>query len=213
MFQSLMKTDIREPDVLISETTHSTAEINMIPPPAPQDGLVMSPPTNVLWPTQEMALEVNQPVKTTARVQTHHQARHSDATPPTIFARHVKTVMKDALKTNQLLVQTARTQIQTQTTTSVTELTQIIQNVVHAKKERVAANPNKKPVKAAHQRKNFMNVTSRLLPVFRLKTKVASSKLVMLSVDTTPHQSSRVPGEDSWPSSVKQRTSTWVRLI
>jgi len=44
----------------------------------------------------------------------------------------------------------------------VTELIQIIQNVVHAKKVRAAANPNKKPVKAVHQSKNSLNVTLRL---------------------------------------------------
>jgi len=163
MFQSLMKMDIREPDVLISETTHSTAEINMIPPPALQDGLVMSLPTNVSWPTQVMASEVNQPVKPTAMShQPQDRTRHLDATLPTTSVKHVIRVMKDAPKTNQLPAQTARIQTQIQTTTNVTELIQIIQNVVHAKKVRAAANPNKKPVKVVHQSKNSLNVTLRL---------------------------------------------------
>jgi len=135
MSQSPMKMDMKVPDVPISEMTHSTVVINMIPPPAPQDGLVMRLQANVLWPTQVMASEVNQPVKLTAMShQPQDRTRHLDATLPTTSVKHVIRVMKDAPKTNQLPAQTARIQTQIQTTTNVTELIQIIQNVVHAKK-------------------------------------------------------------------------------
>jgi hypothetical protein len=45
---------------------HGTVEINTIPLPAHQDGLVIPLLENVLWPIQEMDLEVNQLVKTSA---------------------------------------------------------------------------------------------------------------------------------------------------
>jgi len=66
MYQSLMRMDMREPDALMLEMTHGIVVINMILLLAHQDGLVIKPLENVLWPTQEMVLEVNQLAKTTA---------------------------------------------------------------------------------------------------------------------------------------------------
>jgi len=105
MFQSLMKMDMRVPDVPILEMTHGTVEINMIPLPAHQDGLVMRPQTNALWPTQEMDSEVNQPVKTTAK--DIHKVIHTDATQPATSARNAKRMILDAMLIDQLHALTA----------------------------------------------------------------------------------------------------------
>jgi len=164
MFQSPMKMDMRVPDALMLEMTHGTVEINMIPLPAHQDGLVTRPLENVLWPTQEMDSEVSQLVKTTAKDQAQdqvHTQTNTDAIPPAISAKHVRREILDAAQTDQPNAQTARTQIQPNSI-NVTELMLTIQNVRPAQR---VTQPDVcqevKLVTVAHQSQIFSNVIQR----------------------------------------------------
>merc|ERR1719386_680888 len=106
--------------------THGTVVINMILLLAAQDGLVMRPLDNALWPTQEMDSVASQDALNTAD---HTQLTLTDATPPAIPAMSAKLATLDAAQTGPLNVEVAVTQIQMPTCSSVIRLTQIIHNV------------------------------------------------------------------------------------
>jgi hypothetical protein len=163
MFQSLMKMDMRVPSALMSEMTHGTVVINMIPLPARQDGLAIEHLTSVLWPTQEMDSEVNQPVKTTANHQDHTTKPNIDATLPVTNARNAKMEMKDVKQIEPKPAITAR-MAQTQLNSSnATRPTQNNQNVICAQRvtQLLVVHQEVQPVNHAHQNKNSLNVTKR----------------------------------------------------
>jgi hypothetical protein len=216
MFQLPMKMDMRVPDVLMLEMIHGTVEINMIPPPAPQDGHVMLNQENVLWPTQVMDLDQSPLVKTTANHIQDHQAQemiNTDAILPTILVINVRMVILDVTQIDQLHVAIARTQIQLNSS-NVTEPTQTTQNVNPALKMILKVACHKvKPVTVAHQSHNFSSVIQRLLLVSKLRMPVTSSKLVLPHADTSPLKSSSEPGEVLWPRRANQKTLIWEKLI
>ena len=162
MFQSLMKMDMRVPSALMSEMTHGTVVINMIPLPARQDGLAIEHLTSVLWPTQEMDSEVNQPVKTTVK-EDHQVIPNIDATLPVTNARNAKKEMKDVNLIEPKPAITAR-MAQTQLNSSnATRPTQNNQNVICAQRvtQLLVVHQEVQPVNHAHQNKNSLNVTKR----------------------------------------------------
>jgi hypothetical protein len=163
MFQSLMKMDTRVLNALMSEMTHGTVVINMIPLLAPQDGLAIELKESALWPTQEMDSEVNQPVKTIAKDQDHTEVTNIDATLPVTNARSAKTEILDANLIEAKPAITAR-MAQTQPNFSnATRLTQNNQNVKCAQRvtQLLDVDQEVKPVNNAHHRKNFSNVMKR----------------------------------------------------
>jgi hypothetical protein len=192
-----MKMERKVLDALMLEMTHGTVEINSIPPPAPQDGLVMKLPTNVLWPSQEMDLVQELPANNTAATdQTHQEETNINVIPlpiPVISARRVMTQI--AQQTEELPAITARTQIQL-SSSSVTELTKTTHNANHAQRTLpLVACPKVKPVTVALHHQNLWNVIQRHSLVSLLRVEELSNKLVMPNVDTLPHKSFLVPGE------------------
>jgi len=197
MFQSSTKMERKVLDVLMLEMTHGTVEINSIPPPAPQDGLVMNLPTNVLWPSQETDSVQELPVNNTAATQDQiHTKTNIDAIPLPIPATSARRVMmKTAHQTEELLAITARTQIQL-SSSSVTELTKTTHNASHAQRTLpLVACPKLKPVTVALHHQNSWNVIQKHSLVSLLRAEELSNKLVMPNVDTSPHKSFLVPGE------------------
>jgi hypothetical protein len=163
MFQLLMKMDMRVLNALMSEMTHGTVVINMIPPPAHQDGLAIELLESALWPTQEMDSEVNQPVKTTANHQDHITKLNTDATLPATNARSAKKEILDANLIEAKPVITAR-MAQTQLNSSdATRPTQNNQNVKCAQRvtQLLVALKEVKPVNHVHQNRSFTNVMKR----------------------------------------------------
>jgi hypothetical protein len=217
MSQSNMKMDIKVPDALTLEMIHGTVEINMIPLPAHQDGLVILHQENALWPIQEMDLEVNQLVKITAlhmdHIQVHPVQILIDAILQLVYARNVKIRLIQGVAQTDLLNATIVPHNQiTRVSSNAIRLTQQIQNArnAHLTLQRDVMS-NLKLAKAATHHKNYSNVIQRHSPAFRLSNKVISKRPVMLSADTSPHKSSSVPGEVSKLRRVKQRISTWVK--
>jgi len=157
-----MKMDTKVPDVPMLEMTHGIVEINMIQQLAHQDGLATNRLENVLWPTQEMDSEVNQPAKTSAN-QTQVDKLNTDATLPATNAKLAKMEILDVILTEPVLVETARmAQIQLNFS-SATRLTQNNQNArCVTRRTQLVAPKEVKPVNHAHQRKSFSNVTRRL---------------------------------------------------
>jgi hypothetical protein len=158
-----MKMDTRVLNALVSEMTHGTVVINMIPLLAPQDGLAIELKESALWPTQEMDSEVNQPVKTIANHQDHTTKPHIDATLPVTNARSAKTEIPDANLIEAKPAITAR-MAQTQLNFSnATRLTQNNQNVKCAQRvtQLLDVDQEVKPVNHAHQSKNFSYVMKR----------------------------------------------------
>jgi hypothetical protein len=194
--------------------THGTVVTNMIPLPAPQDGLVMLTQRNALWLTQEMDSVVNQLVITSAKLDQTSPIL-IDVIPPSVSANHVKKVIPDVAQIDQFNVATANQHHQNQALSSnATKLTQKIHSAKNAQriKPKVAKNIPKH-ANNAMQNQNFSNVMKRHSHVSRLKIKVISKRLVTLNADTSPHKNSSVPGEVSWPRKVKPRISIWVKLI
>jgi len=154
------------PDVPMLEMTHGTVEINMIPPLAHQDGLVMKHPENVLWLTQEMDLEVNQLAKITATLDQTHQAQdmmtNTDAIQPAILVINVRKETLDAALIDQALVLTVKIQIHPNFSDAIRP-TQNNQNAKNAKREiqLLVACKELRPAIAAHQNKNYLNVMKR----------------------------------------------------
>lgn len=184
----------------------------MILLPAHQDGLVIILPVNVLWPTQETVLEVDQHVRTSAKEVM--VKINIDVILQTIPVNNVRKEMLDVTQTEQLHVLDAK-MVQIQLSSSnVTRLIQSNQNVRAAQRmTKKDALQEEQPVNNAHLRQNFMNVMKRLLPVFRLKIKETSSRHVLLNVDIRPLKNFLVPGEVSRQRKVKPRTSIWEKSI
>jgi hypothetical protein len=208
-----MKMDPREPDVPILRINHGTVVINMIPPHALQVGLVMSKKINASWLLQEMDLEVSQLANPIAKVQ-YQSKPHIDVIQQNTFAHNVKMVMKVATRIDPLHAITVRTQIlqtQARRNKSATRLIQNIQNASTAKMVKQVAKLVVNAVNNAMKSKSFTNVIPRLSPVSRPNNKVTLRKPVLLSADISPHKSSLVPGEVSWPRLVSQTISIWER--
>jgi hypothetical protein len=158
-----------------------------------------------------MDSEVNQLANNT--VVLHLQQTSIDAILPSTFARNVKMVMKVATRIDLLHAKTVRIQVQTQArrNKSATRLIQNIQNASTAKKVKQVAKLVVNAVNNAMKSKSFTNVIPRLSPVSRPNNKVTLRKPVLLSADISPHKSSLVPGEVSWPRLVSQTISIWER--
>jgi len=212
MYQSLMKMDMREPDVLMLEMTHGIVVINMILLLAHQDGLVIKPLENVLWPTQEMVLEVNQLAKTTANQEVKPSI---DAIPQLVSAKNVKKEILDVTPIETLPVETANpNQDQLPRCSNATKLIQNNQHVMNAQRIRqLGACQEVKLVIAALQSNIFSNVIQKRLHAYRPSNKVTLNKLVMLSADTLHHKSFLEPGEVLWLRKENQRILIWEKLI
>lgn len=221
MFQFHMKMDVQVLDVLMLEMIHGIVEINMIPLPAHQDGLVIHHPENVLWLIQEMDLEVNQLVKITVLDMDHTQVQDHmmipiDAILQLVSVRNaLMPLIQDVDQIDLLNATTVNLHHQIQLINiNATKLMKLIQNVRNVQMTNKKDAIHKlKFAKVAIQSKNFSNVIQRHSLVFKLNNKVISNKLVMLSADTSPHKSSSVPGEVLWLRKVKQQILTWVKLI
>jgi len=195
--------------------THGTVVTNMIPLPAPQDGLVMLTPRNVLWLTQEMDSVVNQLAITSAKDTDQTSPILIDVIPPSVSAKPVKRVIPDVAQIDQFNAETANQPHQNQAPSlNVTRPIQRIHSAKNAQRMLPKdAKINNKHANNAIQKLSFLNVMKRHSHVSRLKIKVISKRLVTLNADTSPHKNSLVPGEVSWPRKVKPRTSIWVKLI
>lgn len=220
MSQSNMKMDTRVLDVLMSEMTHGIVEINMILQLVLQDGLVMKQLENVLWLTQERVSVVNQLVIITVLDTDHTQDQVDqiliDAILQLEHAINVK--IKQIPDVAQIEMCNAATVLLhhqiPHINSNVIKLMLKIQSVRNAQMiNRTDVNPNKLHAKVAIQNKSSSNVIQKHSPVFRLSNKVISNRLVMLSVDTSPHKSFLVPGEVSWQKKANHRTSTWEKSI
>merc|ERR1712167_501649 len=118
--------------------THGIVVINTILLPAPQDGLAMNKPRNVLWLIQEMDLEVNQHAKTSAVAVEVVVVINIDATPKTIPARYALKKILDAVLIelpHAMVVKMAQIK---HNSLNVIKLIQINQNVILV----VRTNPN-----------------------------------------------------------------------
>ena len=156
----------------------------------------MKPPTNVLWPSQEMDLVQELPANNTAAAD-HHQAKTNiDVILLPLSVKSARRVMiLIAQTTEELHAITARTQIQL-SSSSVTELTKTTQNANHAQRTLpLVACPKLKPVTVALHHQNLWNVIQRHSLVSKLSKEELSSKPVMPNVDTLPHKNFLVPGE------------------
>jgi len=114
MFQFHMKMDEEVLDVLMLEMTHGIVVINMILLLALQDGHVMRPQENVLWPIQVMDSEVNQLAKITAnhiQVQAHMVETLIDATSHHSSVKNVRKVILVAAQIEEPNAQTAKPQL------------------------------------------------------------------------------------------------------
>lgn len=158
MFLSHMRTDIPEPDVLMSVTTHGTVEINMILLLAAQDGLVMKQLENALWPTQEMALVASLHARTIAN---HNQDQiHIDATLSYTYVKLAKQVIQDVAQIEQVNAKTVKTQTLLHSV-NATGPTQTTHSANLALKMKRAVLLSQSLVRVAIQNKIFLNVIQK----------------------------------------------------
>jgi len=167
--------------------THGIVVINMIPRPALQDGLVMKPVINVLWPIQVMDLDQELLANNTAKL-THMTTTNIDVMKLTGFVKSARKTLPIAIPTEELHVVTVKTQIQT-SSSNVTELTQRHQSVMLAQKVKLTvANQELVPVTVVLHHQISSNVIQKHLLAIKLNIQETLNRLVMLLVDISPHK-------------------------
>jgi hypothetical protein len=158
-----MKMDTRVPIVLMSEMTHGIVEINLIPLPAHQDGLVMRLLDNASSALQVRDSDPELPVKTTA-IQFHQRKKITgDAILLHTCVKNVAMILQAAQQTEELNALTARAQIPPKIFSNVIKLTQIIQSAKSAiaRTELLVAHNNLRPVNHVPQSQIFSNVIQK----------------------------------------------------
>jgi len=167
--------------------THGIVVINMIPRPALQDGLVMKPVINVLWPIQVMDLDQELLANNTAKL-THMTTTNIDVMKLTGFVKSARKTLPIAIPIEELHVVTVKTQIQT-SSSNVTELTQRHQSVMLAQKVKLTvANQELVPVTVVLHHQISSNVIQKHLLAIKLNIQETLNRLVMLLVDISPHK-------------------------